>query len=423
MTQILESTRNYLKSSTKLGRRMSGSRDEISGSETSLHSSAHENIPKDGNSRSSTKERFSGDFVRETRSKSPTFKDAPSPRTGPSHHGDIKSGDVTLKRNKSLHSTKSRGRNDTINLDHDCVSEHMENEVPRGLSPTLSMSNTFSTAASSYDMRPTDYPNIRQYQAHVWRRNLLEESIMHSLRLGYSDRHRPPSRHHSQSSRIESPRRRKSRGKAIITATGKDLPPFPALDDKTASHENIIDRSLKIIDSNSRSQTMAWAEQQPQQFRRENNSPYQLDYNTSMTNITQSFASFTLELPEHQASHIMRSSVIPDLFRIKAIIPGAWSYQSRSRRNSRASSIKSFNSGIAPSSRVLTGRKPVMPLPQLTLPDVKDEDEDPESPLTPTSAGWADSVIESFDEVTSSRRNSMDENRLQTLEMAPACAV
>ncbi|KAF9360430.1 hypothetical protein BGX26_009417 [Mortierella sp. AD094] len=420
MTQLLESTRNYFKSSTRLGRRMSGSPDETSGSETSLHSGTHGNnfpISKDGSShRSSPKKRLSGVFTPEGR-KSPTPNERPitydDATLSYQQHRDTKNDERALKNSKSLRSTKSRGKDASNNLDRDCASEHMEEEVPRGRSPTLSMSNTFSTAASSYDMRPTDYPNIRQYQAHVWRRNLLEESIMHSLRLGYGDRRRPSSRHQPRSSRKDSLRSRKTREMAILTvAMGKDLPPFPTLDaevDTTATQENIIDRSLKIIENRPE-------QQQPQQFRREKNSPYQLDYNTSMTNITQSFASFTLELPDHQATHVMALSAIPDLFKIKAIIPGV--YRPRSRRNSRSS----VNSGITPSPRVLTGKKPVVPLPQLTLPDVI-EDEDPESPLTPTSVAWADSVFESLDKVSGTKKDAMVESRLKALEVAPARAV
>ncbi|KAF9403506.1 hypothetical protein BGX21_003322 [Mortierella sp. AD011] len=380
MTQILESTRNYLKSSTKLGRRVSGSPDVTSGSETSLHDNNFP-ISKDG-SPHQKKHLSSG-------TNTPEGRKSPTPNERPITYDDatLSFHQRALKNSKSFRSTKSRG-----------ASEHMEEEVPRGRSPTLSMSNTFSTAASSYDMRPSDYPNIRQYQTHIWRRNLLEESIMHSLRLGYGDRSRPPSRHQSRSSRIDSTRSRKTREMGVLAAT--------------ASQENIIDRSLKNLENRPK-------QQQPQQFRREKNGPYQLDYNMSMTNITQSFASFTLELPHHQASHVMASSVIPDLFRIKAIIPGV--YRPRSRRNSRSS----VNSGITPSPRVLNGKKTraVVPLPQLALPDVVDEDEDTESPLTPTSSVWSESVLESLEKVSGTKKDPIVESRLKALEMAPATAV
>ncbi|KAF9207905.1 hypothetical protein BGZ49_010259 [Haplosporangium sp. Z 27] len=379
MTQLLESTRNYLKSSTKLGRRMN-SRDETSGSETSLPSSTHSNnLPP--------KTILSSIFEPETaRSKSPipednslTYDTALLPNQEKDYKNDI---EPTLKYSKTLPRTKSRGKNVIHNQDRDNASEHME-EVPRGRSPTLSMSNTISTAASSYEIRPTDYPNMQQYQAHVWRRTLLEESIMHSLRLGYSDCRRP-SRHQSYSSRKGS-RNHKARDIAILTAAmGKEGEASSA-----TQQENIIDRSLKIIEKKNRAHNKA----QPPPPK---NSPYPVIYNYSMTNITESFASFTLELPDHHANHIMASSAIPNLFKIKKTIPATFPYRSRSRQNSRASLHS-----ITPSTRVLNGKKPTVSLPKTTLPDVQDEVEESESPLTPNSVIWADSLYNSLDKVAS----------------------
>ncbi|KAF9429021.1 hypothetical protein BGZ76_001960 [Entomortierella beljakovae] len=417
MTQILESTKNYLKNSTKLGRRMSGSRDGNSGSETSLRSFTHDSglqMTKDSDSHQPTlKKRLSGVFTQESRSKSPTHAHPHSVSSDARTLSTKKSGDhkrpKTTKSNKSFHSAEGKDRDGTTKheLDH---AEYLEDEVPRGRSPTLSMAKSFSTTTSTYDSTPSDYPSVHHYQNHVWRRTVLEESIMHSLRLGYGDRRRPSSRYHSRSSRRDSIHNRKSRDISILDAMSRELPPFPQ-DGSNVSRENITDRSLRVIDNGNRSQT----------FKRQMNGPYQLEYNSSMTNITQSFASFTLELPEHHASHVMASSAIPDLFRIKAIIPGVISYRPRSRRNSRSS----LNGGIAPSPRVLSGKKPTIPLPKLTLPDVQDEEEndDPESPLTPTSATWASSVLTSLEVVNGSKENVLMKSQLTALEVAPATAV
>ncbi|KAG0362891.1 hypothetical protein BC939DRAFT_491680 [Gamsiella multidivaricata] len=469
MVQLLESTRNYLKTSTRLGRRMSHYRDETSGSETSLPSNPNDTCSFDNglsndrpqevtSRRHSTRKRLSGLFTLEGRNKNPQPEERQSSNNGllrkigseaqgkedslaENRRRDSKSSERTHRSSKSRQSG-SRSVNGSRYQDRDYVSEHMEHEVPRGRSPTLSMSNTVSTTtSSSYDVRPTDYPNIRQYHAHVWRRNLLEESIMHSLKLGYAERQRSTSRSHAHPSKKDSPRARRAREQAILAAaTGRDLASASLLesDDATlrkAPQENIIDRSLKIINSGHHTQPTPSSpqqqqQQQQQQFRYSMNSPYQLDYNASMANITHSFTSFTLELPEHQVSHVMASSAVPELFKIRGTVPGGFAHRPRSRRNSRASLV----GGVTPSPRVLTGKKPVAPLQTAVLPNVEDEGEDEdededgsedkelESPLTPTSAAWADSVVGSFDKAVETKNDSKAQEDLETLEAASARA-
>ncbi|KAI1314675.1 hypothetical protein EDD11_001887 [Mortierella claussenii] len=302
----------------------------------------------------------------------------------------------------------------------DISSAHMEEEVPRGQSPTMSMSNTVSTTTSTYDMRPSDYASMKQYQAHVWRRNLLEESIMHSLRLGYSERQQRSSLryHQGRPSKKDTPRARRAREQAILAAaTGKENSPFApsASEIDKASQENIIDRSLKIISSNDRTLSLPRPSHElpsQQQFRYEKNSPYQLDYNASMTNIRHSFASFTLEVDDHHATHIMASSAVPELFRVKgASIKSIPFPRPQSRRNSRSSLAS-----IAPSPRVLTGKKPALPSLHTVLPDMQDEDEeDAESPLTPTSAVWAESVFASLDVVAGKTSAGVSESEPKAL--------
>jgi hypothetical protein len=313
--------------------------------------------------------------------------------------------------------------------DRDHASAHMEHEVPRGRSPTLSISNTVSTAAS-YNTRPTtainttDPTSPRQGQSHVWRRNLLEESIMYSLKLGYAERRRSSSRHRSsRSSKSDSPRARKAREQALLAAaTGRDiLNPVPesagrhAFDVETL-HEEILDRSFAPAPLSAHTGTgqhhQKQQQQQPQQkatFRREKNSPYQMEYNASMTNITQTFATFTLELPEHQVSNIITCSAIPDLFKIKTTMSGVQEQRpSRSRRNSRTLSI---GGGISPTPRVLNGGTAIAGR-SATAPQQhgagfhveklleEEEADDVESPVSPTTATWYQSVFASLDEAT-----------------------
>ncbi|KAF8949034.1 hypothetical protein BGZ47_000106 [Haplosporangium gracile] len=476
MTQLLESTRNYLKTSTRLGRRMSNYKLEAASSQSSLN----EKVIGTANNSNNSYKRLSGLFNTDGRTKKNSFSEDLVP-TGPGsaihqsktspntqdtivpNEYDRIDADHRRRNSRSSEGTHRSRRSDKSHLssqdgtlnsssnnrssrhhyrDRDHASAHMEHEVPRGRSPTLSMSNTVSTAAS-YNTRPstTSTTNIdptshRQGQSHVWRRNLLEESIMYSLKLGYAERRRSSSRHRSsRTSKSDSPRARKAREQALLAAaTGRDiLNPVPESAGRHASdvetlHEEILDRSFAPsplsahIGTGQHQQHHHHQKQQqqlqPQQatFRKEKNSPYQMEYNASMTNITQSFASFTLELPEHQVSHVITSSAIPDLFKIKTTMSGVQEQRPRSRRNSRTLSI---GGGISPSPRVLTGgttagrSTPITLLQHLqqrqqqqqgTGLHVKklveeEENEDVDSPVPPTTATWVHSVIASLDEV------------------------
>ena len=206
MPQLLESTRNYLKTSTRLGRRMSQYKDEASGSETSLHlpvdtDSAHSadhaasGTLDNPSPRYTAQRRLSSLFGFEDRTKGAAPEDRSgtasllSRRVFPEQDDPITHSDRIVRRNSkgsertnrsgksksSRQSIWSRGTSgNTLSQSHDHGSIHMEQEVPRGRSPTLSLSNTVSTAASTYDTRPSDYASIKQYQAQVWRRTLLE---------------------------------------------------------------------------------------------------------------------------------------------------------------------------------------------------------------------------------------------------------
>ncbi|KAG0211716.1 hypothetical protein BGX31_001633 [Mortierella sp. GBA43] len=383
MAQLLESTKNYLKTSTKIGRRMSQYRDDTSGSQASLKSTPSDATPSDHNK--SVSEDKVANIV--SRKISPDSHEAQEERR--------KSSERT-SRPRSRRGDERESSNSCQDQDH--TSEHMENGIPRGRSPALSMSNTVSTATSSYDMRPSDYPSMRHYQAHVWRRNLLEESIMHSLKLGYAERHRPSSR---LPPKKDSMRARKAREQAILAAAivpDQHQTPLPGLDsDRQAPHaqeESIIDKTLRLISersSQARSRQSQQTSQQSSQFRHPTNSPYQMDHNASMTNITQSVASFTLELPDHHASHVMNLSAVPNLFKVKTAV--GVPIAQRPRRNSRTSHV----GGVAPSPRVLTGKRPVVQIQQTPLPQLKDEDEDSaDAPPTPSSAIWAESVVASL---------------------------
>jgi hypothetical protein len=72
----------------------------------------------------------------------------------------------------------------------------------------------------------------------------------------------------------------------------------------------------------------------------------------------------------------------------------------------------------------LTGKKPTIQLPQTILPDVKDEDEeaDVESPLTPTSAAWANSVFESLGKFGQKKSDSTADDTMKPVEVAPDLA-
>ncbi|KAH7058251.1 hypothetical protein BKA57DRAFT_145717 [Linnemannia elongata] len=491
MTQLLESTRNYLKTSTRLGRRMSNYKLEAASSSQSSLNEKTIGTANNSNNLSSHK-RLSGLFnTDDGRTKKYSFSSEDRVPTGPGsaihqtktspntqdtivpdeyarndadhRRRNSKSSEGTHRSRRSdkshlssqdgtLNSSNNNNNNNRSsrhhNRDRDHASAHMEHEVPRGRSPTLSMSNTVSTSAS-YNTRPsttttnTDPASHRHGQSHVWRRNLLEESIMYSLKLGYAERRRSSSRHRSsRSSKSDSPRARKAREQALLAAaTGRDiLNPVPespgrhAFDVETL-HEEILDRSFapppptlsahtgtgQHQHQRSQQHQQQHQQQQPQKatFRREKNSPYQMEYNASMTNITQSFASFTLELPEHQVSHIITSSAIPDLFKIKTTMSGVQEQRPRSRRNSKTLSI---GGGIAPSPRVLTGGTTAGRSTPITLHHhlqqqqqqhqgagrhveklVEEENEDVDSPVSPTTATWVQSVFASLDEVATSK--------------------
>ncbi|KAG0031250.1 hypothetical protein BGZ82_007071 [Podila clonocystis] len=372
MPQLLESTRNYLRSSTKIGRRLSH-KDQSSGSETSLHPSITSTQPSSPTSsgmeappRSSTQSRLSALFTFDNLSKKNTV-------TSSENHSGVLSKVVPeaqerlsedKKRKKaSRRSTSRQSDNPPLGKKSKGTdlpllviqAEQQQNqkphkqpkheEVPRGRSPTLSMSHTLHTVASSYDTRPSDFSSMTQYEAHVWRRNLLEESIMHSLRLG---RGQPSSRHRSRSRSVKrgTTRARKSRDTSGIY---KDLPPCP-----TDDGVQIKSRALQPVP----------------------NSPYQMMYlnpSTSTTNITHSFASFTLELDEHQVPHIMASSMIPNLFRIKVPSSSLSSkgLESRGRKDSNTRSA----GGHGPSPRVLNGKVPHMDKDKIC--EVSKENQDP----------------------------------------------
>ncbi|KAG0338623.1 hypothetical protein BG000_003669 [Podila horticola] len=374
MPQLLESTRNYLRSSTKIGRRLSH-RDQSSGSETSLHPSITSTQPSSPTSsgmeappRSSTQSRLSALFTFDNLSKKNTVTSSENlsgvlSKLGP--EGQERSSEDKKRKKASRRSTSRQSDNPTLGKKSKGTDlpllviqaeqqqkqkphkQPKHEEVPRGRSPTLSMSHTLHTVASSYDTRPSDYSSMTQYEAHVWRRNLLEESIMHSLRLGRGEP-QSPSRHRSRSRSVKrgTTRARKSRDTSGIY---KDLPPCP-----TDDSVQIKSRALLPLP----------------------NSPYQMMYlnpSTSTTNITHSFASFTLELDEHQVPHIMASSVIPNLFRIKvpSASPSSKGLEPRGRKDSNALSAV----GHGPSPRVLNGKAPHMDKDKTR--EVSKENQDP----------------------------------------------
>ncbi|KAF9419678.1 hypothetical protein BGZ94_009358 [Podila epigama] len=474
MTQLFESTRNYLRSSTKLGRRLSHLKDDSSGSEASLHhqqsststqpSSAMATGKTTGSisgtttpRRSFTQNRLSTFFTFDNLSKknsmsevSPTAgTNAPTTPTSdtatscistshiapeqvevldtttkeksnkeskaerrsvsrqsdhPTMHKELSSNSENdnssshhninniISSNSSSHQNNDNNNNiNTSPGSHDTRSQGKSADLPllviqaeqeyssktpkkkrgkrgigseqqvlRGHSPTLSVSHTLHTVASSYDTRPSDFPSLSQYQAHVWRRNLLEESIMHSLRLGRAERTRSPSQHRSSSrsnKRGKTRGGRQSRDSAMtISDMAKDLPPCPPWPESTTS---LATGNAQQPTSKVQVKTRGGLQV---------NSPYMmahLNLSTSTTHITHSFLSFTCELPEHQVPHVMSSSVVPNLFRIKhGVIPhspggiGQEEARPRGRKHSNARSILGSNatntSNLSP--RVLNGK-------------------------------------------------------------------
>ncbi|KAF8923470.1 hypothetical protein EDD21DRAFT_61879 [Dissophora ornata] len=344
MPQLLESTRNYLKSSTKLGRRLSSYPDDSSTSDASLHDtvapSTVETLKPQSQKqhRPSPQNRLSSLFTLESRnSNSISSEDRVtvnvlSRKVAPdAQDSQLQQQDNRKKRRNSSSRKSSQSHHVSPTspppalADRRASSYVSEGGLPRGRSPTLSVSNTMSTRSSYYEVSPEDYPSVGQYQAHVWRRNLLEESIMHSLGLGYGES-RPQS---AQSSR--SPKR--STTDRSRRAMSKDLLPHPTEADRdmSSSSNNRAPQGQKGV---------------------KNNSPYQMLLNPSTSNVTHSFASFTLELPDHQVTHVMSSSVVPNLFKIK--MANSESRSTRPRRGSNASRI--LKTGSGPSPRVLTGK-------------------------------------------------------------------
>ncbi|KAG0064805.1 hypothetical protein BGZ93_011180 [Podila epicladia] len=409
MAQLLQSTRNYLKTSTRLGRRMSQYDDEELNSHNINKNGGDPPIRKSTDSTSTRSiNRLSGLFRIDRK---PSMQDQPQP------HGEMKH-DASVDASVPRRNSKSSGRTHR-SLRHRSQegSAHMENEVPRGRSPALSVSNSVSTAASSYDTRPSDYPSMRQYQSHVWRRNLLEESIMHSLRLGYAERNRSSSRHRSRS-KLNSASR-KAREQAMLNAAmGQELPPLPvgatlnlqtsqedvhgkrepspstatAATTTTTTTTTIVSRQIPTTPI-----PTGYITPQPQtppqtpKSTPKKNSPYQAHDNASMANITHSFASFSFELPETQVSHIMASSAVPNMFKVRPSEPELEPelepkpIKPRGRRDSRTR-ILSIG---GPSPRVLTGKSARTEQGEMSGSDL-------ESPVSPTSA-WVNSVFSTLE--------------------------
>jgi len=190
---------------------------------------------------------------------------------------------------------------------------------------------------------------------------------MHSLKLGYgaSSSPRPSSSRHRSRSRSRSLKRsalgrsrkaREQQASNISAAMSKDLPPCPTGPDSSLHlhglQENVVNRGLTVPTGSGHVL---------QEHKASNkNSPYQMLLNPSSTNITHSFASFTLELPEHQASHVMSASMVPNLFKIKqgskSSATDGPAARARGRRDSAASNFKFGGNGSNYSPRVLTGK-------------------------------------------------------------------
>ncbi|KAF9971196.1 hypothetical protein BGZ73_005909 [Actinomortierella ambigua] len=446
MVQLLESTKSYFKNSTKLGRRMSHYKDEMSSSETSLPpEKAHATVPakqcsstEKSPSRTSQR-RLSGLFslTRSNSNSSSTRHSIPSPTedhpssgllsrkigpdteaSGDEKRRNSKSSDRThaTSSDKSSHSNSDmRRRSQRVSIavdgsngvrtaenDLHAVQEqqphhHQQHQrgsqildcdrrrasrahsqyddVPRGRSPTWSMSNTISTATSSYHTRPSDYPSMKHYQAHVWRRQLLEDSIMHSLKLGYADRNRTVTRQRSRSRSLKgNARTRKVKEQAMLAAAlGKDLPEPSS---SVAGHQETGQRHHSHEDDTITEEVTSRSMDVLKPLPKIKNSPYMTQTNASMLNITQSFASFTLELNENDVHRVMSSSVIPDLFRIKAHLgPGN---SPRPRRNSKAGKGSNTHSSI----------------PSHSVPGKEGR---PDMSLEAPTADWASSVFVSLD--------------------------
>ncbi|KAG0345411.1 hypothetical protein BG004_003723 [Podila humilis] len=457
MAQLLQSTRNYLKNSTRLGRRMSQYHDDesevnIASDGHDLHSKGSDSLHAPPPQRSSTQNRLSGLFAGDSRRQTPVANGGPSAPGSESHRvhpAPVTSGtDILAHRRNSKGSDRShhqQQQEQMLLLHHTSArsrkacrqdgSAHMEQEVPRGRSPALSVSNSISTAASSYDTRPSDYPTMRQYQSHVWRRNLLEESIMHSLKLGHAERNRSSSRHRSRSKR-GSVRHRKAREQAMLNAAlGQEVPLIPVVgpsalnlqtsqedmahgtgrteEPYTHTHASIISREMPAPTTAATTTTTTHTITVPaEEYYVEtldhvsiNNGPYHAHDNVSMGNITHSFATFTLELPETHVSNIMASSAVPDMFKVKQMMsPTTPSTSStaaevkvRGRRDSRTRNSILLSSGQ--SSRMLTGKKiKSTRAGSLSEQGGFSSDDCPESPVSPATSTWMNTVFSNLNE-------------------------
>ncbi|KAF9981360.1 hypothetical protein BGZ65_004037 [Modicella reniformis] len=291
MPALLESTRNYLKSSTKIGRRLSNNR-ESNASEGSLHDiptnleTLKQQPQQQHQRRYSSQSRLSSLFNFEGRNRSSVSSEDRAAVNGAlTRKSEAETPDQPPQQDNKKKRRSGSSQKSTQSLPATAVSHSslQMDDALRARSPTLSASSKKttqgSTATSMYDV-----------QAHVWHRNLLEESIMHSLKLGYAE----PSSTSRSAKRAATDRSRKAAA---------------------------VDRV---------------------------NSPYQM-VNSSTTNITHSFTSFTLELPEDQVAQVLSSSAVPHLFKIKNS-----DSRLRGRRDSNASHV--LHTGPSPSPRVLTGK-------------------------------------------------------------------
>jgi len=290
MPQLLESTRNYLKVSTKLGRRMSSNSRDESSEGSSLHNVSPTSVEKQQQpqqqQRTASQTRLASLFNFEGRNRSSVSTDRKSQ--------DISQQDNSKKR-RSSNSQKSTQSLPATAASRTSVRSDSSSQGPSSSHPGSHKVRRSTTATSMYDVRPDDYPSMDQYKDHVRRRNLLEESIMHSLKLGYA----------------ESPRSAKR------SATDRSRKPT---EDSTV----VLSRGMST------------------------NSPYQL-VNSSTSNITQSMVSFTLELPEDHVAQVLSSSSVPQLFKIKQT--GLSDGRPKTQRDSRT-----LHTGPSPSPRVLTGK-------------------------------------------------------------------
>ncbi|KAF9580291.1 hypothetical protein BGW38_003125, partial [Lunasporangiospora selenospora] len=314
-----------------------------------------------------------------------------------------------------------------------------------------------SSAASCYSACPNDYANIKQYQTHVWRRNLLEESIMHSLRLGYADRARAsvPSplantvigtpvaaaatagelagegssspRQHARrsilgSSFLSSSKARKVREQAMYAAamgaeqgrgrqTMDILNPGPRSTASSPERENIVDRAMsRIPDMSSMPSSNRHSLQppppQPQTRQPAKNSPYQMSgVNDSVSNITHSFLSLTLELPEHHATNVLASSAAPNLFMVMEETFVSTDQDGRQNSSHRRKSIResrnlTTENGTG-SPHVLGGAMSAEAAKcnVHAVIEVEEEEEDVDSVETPATKEWIDSVFSSLDKI------------------------